>query len=140
MTLRKLWIVSINLKNVIYSRNFSLVEKRAMKLGLTKIPEGNQNEIVESLLTSLAIVQNKSQQFDCKSPNAVPLIEIQFQSVKLWPIVVIEQNGILFCGLTLIDDQSSQPIHCPSISLTLAALQVIADYYSNEKVRLNSND
>ena len=137
MTLRRLWIVSINLRNVIYSRNFSLVEKRAIKLGLAKILEGNQNEIVESLLTSLAITQSKNQQFDCKSPNALPLIEIQFQSVKLWPIIVIEQNGILFCGLTLIDDQSLQPIHCPSISLTLTALQVVADYYSNEKVRLN---
>jgi len=133
MSFRYLWIVSISSQSVLYFRPFPNVEKRAQRMGLPVVDMKADDALVKSLLTSLAIRYNKNE-LDCRVANQLPVVRLDYNHIKLWPVIVIEQNGILFCCYPLCDDQSNDLIDHKSISLCFTALQTIAHYFSTEKV------
>jgi len=114
-------------------RRFLNVEKRAQRLGLPEVDIKADEALIKSLLTALAISYNKNE-LDCCVANQLPVVQLDYNNVKLWPVIVIEQNGILFCCFPLCDDQSNDLIDHKSISLCFTALQTIAHYFAVEKV------
>ncbi len=137
MSFRYLWIVSINSRSVLYFRRFANVEKRAQRMGLSQVDIKSDEQLINSLLTSLAINNNNNNNsFDCCVANQLPVIQLIYNNVNLWPIIVIEQNGILFCCYPLCENESKNLIDQKAISLSFTALQTIAHYFSLEKVIL----
>ncbi len=138
MSFRYLWIVSITSRSVLYFRRFPNVEKRAQRMGLSQVDIKSDEQLINSLLTSLAINNNNNNSFDCCVANQLPVIQLVYNNINLWPIIVIEQNGILFCCYPLCHNESKSLIDQKAISLSFTALQTIAHYFSLEKVILIS--
>jgi hypothetical protein len=106
-------------------------------MGLSQVDIKSDEQLINSLLTSLAINNNNNNNsFDCCVANQLPVIQLIYNNVNLWPIIVIEQNGILFCCYPLCENESKNLIDQKAISLSFTALQTIAHYFSLEKVIL----
>ena len=135
MSFRYLFIVSLNLRSILYFRRFPNVEKRAKTLGLPQISLKCDKDLVESLLTSLAITPNSDQYLEnCFVANQLPVIQLTYNKTNLWPILVIESNGLLFCCYPLCENNSNELIDEKSIAESFTALQTISRYFTLEKV------
>lgn len=77
--------------------------------------------------------------YNCSLRNQLPVVEMKFKEAKLWPVVVIEQNGILFCALPLVDGTSKELIDHISVSIAFAAIQAIIKHFTRENVIIASN-
>lgn len=111
MSLRAIWIVSLcqDFGKVYYSRIFQTVEKRAQKLYkdlFVKSPKCD--EFGKSLLIKLGL--NSPKEFiewrdSACSQIQLPVLSLKTSEGDLWPILVIEQHGYLFCCLPLIEEK-----------------------------------
>lgn len=172
MSLRKLWLISIADRSVIYLKSFPIVEIQARHLGLPFLPafRGHREEVefIHSLFKGLGIdsfaallqTHNRSSRssrssslssdtlsldgvdfnespdldFDCSLSNQLPVVEMTFKDMKIWPVIVVEHGGILFCGLPLTEGPSRELIDHMSISMAFAALQAIIKQFTRENV------
>ena len=134
MSFRYLFIVSLNQRSVLYLRRFPNVEKRAQTMGLSKVNLKCDKQLIDSLMTSLAINTKNESEFECFIANQLPVIQLSYNQTKLWPILVMEQNGILFCCYPLCDNKSFDLIDQKSIALCFTALQTMSRYFTLEKV------
>ncbi|XP_023244653.1 AP-5 complex subunit mu-1-like [Centruroides sculpturatus] len=111
MSLRAIWIVSLcqDFGKVYYFRVFQTVERRAQKIHkdlFTKIP--NCDEFSKSLLIKLGL--NSSKEFiewrdSASSQMQLPVLSLKINDGELWPVLVIEQFGYLFCCLPLVEEK-----------------------------------
>ena len=133
MALQYFWIVSLSLRSVLYLRRFPNVEKRAERRGLPKIAIKWDQQLVDSVLSSLAITRNSELTFDCCVANQLPVIELSYDNIKIWPVIVIEQNGLLFCCHPLCETDSRDLIDEKSIAMCFTTLQMISRHFTIEK-------
>lgn len=143
MSIRVIWILSLPKRSVLYVKTFPLVEGRARKLSLHPVPSIQSGEdegnLVDSILHSLGLsVSSSSIQRKEIVRNQVPAIELSFKSSTLWPVLVSEQGGLLFCCLPLINNtESKELIDHLEISLAFAFLQKLMSFCTHESQFLN---
>lgn len=143
MSIRVIWILSLPKRSVLYVKTFPLVEGRARKLSLHPVPSIQSGEdegnLVDSILHSLGLsVSSASIQRREIVRNQVPAIELSFKSSTLWPVLVSEQGGLLFCCLPLINNtESKELIDNLEISLAFAFLQKLMSFCTHESQFLN---
>lgn len=133
MCLRYFWVVSLSPRSVVYLRRFPNVDKAAQRRGLATIAIKWEPQLVDSLLSSLAITRDNELAFDCGVSNQLPVIELFYDKCKIWPVIVIEQNGLLFCCHPLCDTDSRELIDHKSIAMCFTILQMISRYFAVEK-------
>src|SRR5690348_11517939 len=126
MPFRYIFIISLNSRKVVYLRRFPNVEKRAQMKGLTQVDIKCDEELIDSLFTSLAINTKTDSDSEGFVANQLPVIQLNYKKTKLWPILVIEQNGLLFCCYPLCDKNSFELIDEKSIAECFTALQTIS--------------
>lgn len=173
MSVRRIWLISVAERSVIYLKTFPIVDIQARKLGLPVVPTfrgyREENEFVHSLFKGLGIDnfltlkqlqasrsarssrsgsissncssvddfyfnENRASDFDCSVSNQLPVVAMTFKDMRIWPVLVVEHGGILFCGLPLIKGESTELIDHISISTAFAALQAIIKQYTRENV------
>ncbi|CAG2162670.1 unnamed protein product [Oppiella nova] len=140
MSLRYFWIISLNLRSVLYFRRFANVHKRAQRMGLQDIDITSDNQLIDSVLTSLGINSGSSDDSEsqCFQSNQLPVIAMDYKSSHLWPILVVEHKGILFCGYPLCamnghKETTIDLIDEKCISLCFTSLQTISRYFTSDK-------
>lgn len=166
MAVRRIWLVSIANRSILYTKCFPIVEVKAKQLALPFVPAlrgvKDEQEFVSALFCVLGIdglAQSNLRRdslvgddpnseeldfdnrkvdadFDCSLKNQLPVVEMVFKEVKLWPILVIEHGGILFCALPLVDTSSRDLIDHISVSIAFSALQAIIKHFARENVRI----
>ncbi|CAH1793186.1 unnamed protein product [Owenia fusiformis] len=113
MSLRSVWIVSLpgrTIGKVLFSKYFGTVERRAKIFDgefYTSIPD--HNAFYEALTSELGVTLNPlnkgSTRDSCGNIGQKPVFELTLKNnKKLWPLLVVEQYGVLFCCLPLVED------------------------------------
>ncbi|XP_064622684.1 AP-5 complex subunit mu-1-like [Lineus longissimus] len=139
MSIRGLWILTLPGKTagkVIFSRFFPTIERK------TRILEGDQfvavpddQEFGEALYGELGW-KNKSDKFvesrdTCRKSERKPVYEISTAAGRLWPLVVIEQFGLIFCCLPAVEKngrEQSSLIQFPGIPVAFSLLLTMMDF------------
>lgn len=139
MSLRKLWIISIDNARVVYSRSFPSNELSALKKNALPVEVFDDKTFSDCVfrILSLKKYQNPDEvRLDCKSLNQLPVIRLTDDIGRsLWPILIVQQDRLLFCALPLIQNQSSQlVIDEPGITQSLRTLQSLIVHLVTEKV------
>lgn len=71
--------------------------------------------------------------YDFATSNKLPVIELNLdENFSIWPLIIIEQNKNLFCGLPLVYNDSKELIDHLSISIGFSILRSIINFYSKE--------
>ncbi|XP_054159645.1 AP-5 complex subunit mu-1-like [Oppia nitens] len=138
MALRYFWIISLTTKSVVFLRRFPTVEKRAQNFGHKEVIITGDDLLVDAMLTSLAINRvTDDEAFQLSSRNELPVVGLKYKDNNLWPILVIEQNGFLFCGFPFCESHPKSDtielIDDKSIALCFTCLQTIARYFTADK-------
>lgn len=169
MSIRRFWLISVANRSIVYTKSFPIVEVKAKQLGLPFLPtfRGPKDEgvFIGSLFSVLGIdtlfhdeLQGTSSfsgdepylddsdfnrhyitDINCSLMNQLPVVEMSVKDTKMWPVVVIEQNGILFCALPLVDASSKELIDHISVSVAFAAIQAIIKHFTRENVIILTN-
>ncbi|XP_061173880.1 AP-5 complex subunit mu-1-like [Saccostrea echinata] len=142
MSIRALWIVPIVrhtntdlLQNSIVLRHYPLIEKKAKLVnGEDYISLPNPTEFSNALLFELGyrdeekFIQTRD---TCQKVDRKPVFEVTTSTGTIWPLVVVEQRGLLFCCLPLVPENlSTRPnlIQIPGVSLGFSLLCGLADF------------
>ncbi|KAI1296922.1 hypothetical protein HDE_05197 [Halotydeus destructor] len=149
MSIRRIWIISVANRSVLYTRAFPIIEQNARSKGfspcLSFSSSSDEEDFVSSLFSTLGLenpfVRRNSlttdslgfysiesnekfkSEYDCSTENQLPVVSVTFKAVDLWPVIVIESNGILFCALPLIQSDSKELLDHISVSTSFCALQ-----------------
>ena len=132
MSMRGFWILSLQKRSLIYSKTFPVFENKARKMSFdpffpVRTPE-DEVDLIDGILLSLGVLNR-----DESSPkkNQLPTIELSYRGSVLWPVLVCEQSGNLFCALPLIEDPSKEIIDHLSISPAFSFLQKVMQIFSS---------
>lgn len=142
MSIRSLFILSVQRKSLLYFKTFPVIEAKARRLGLQSLPplsqEKDEGELVRGVLASLGIETPASENSHFASSaldlssSTLPGLQITFKSVDLWPILVTEQSQILFCALPLMYSQDRELVHHLPVSAAFSFLQHVMSFVENE--------
>ena len=156
MVLIKFWIVSIRSRSLLYSREFPINSARARKscISSLRLPARSadaadlfvvavfdalgldpprRSDSLESL-EDLGHEANQLPTFDFSTCNQLPVVRLKIGQHSLWPLLIIEHSGNLFCGLPLIENDSDKLIDHLPISTAFTTLQTIIRFYSIDEV------
>eukprot|EP00058_Branchiostoma_floridae_P018990 XP_002604479.1 hypothetical protein BRAFLDRAFT_79220 [Branchiostoma floridae] len=144
MSIRGLWVISPgtgenNPASVLFSSHYPTVERRA---AILTGGGGNTVQMLDDVAFCNALVEelglnrtsNKfvSWRDTCQKLSQEPVHELRLaDGATLWPVLVIEQHGLLFCCLTLVEgDAASRPplIQVPGITAGFSLLLGILDF------------
>ncbi|KAK3093878.1 hypothetical protein FSP39_021341 [Pinctada imbricata] len=118
-------------------KTFPTVEKQAKSIhGEHYVQLPKNSEFVNGLLFELGhktgsekFIQSRD---TCRKHEQKPVYEVAHGSGNTWPIVVVEQRGLLFCCLPLVTqtmtDRKPSLIEIPSVTLGFSLLCGMADY------------
>lgn len=146
MSIRCFFILSIQRKSLLYTKSFPVIEAKAKRLGLQPVPplshEEDESELVHGVLLSLGIelaggaVSDNSHLPTCDrldlSSSTLPGLQVSFKSVRLWPILVTEQSGLLYCALPLMYSEDRELVHHLPVSAAFSFLQHLMSFTCNE--------
>ncbi|XP_048731973.1 AP-5 complex subunit mu-1-like isoform X2 [Ostrea edulis] len=117
------------------TRQFPLVEKKARSSnGEDYISLPNPTEFSNALLFELGYRDEEKfiQKRDtCQRVDRKPVLEVATSLGTIWPVVVVEQRGLLLCCLPLVPENSStRPdlIQIPGVSIGFSLLCGLADF------------
>lgn len=151
MSLRCFWLISTSTKSLLYNRTFVAIEAKAKANGLTPLPIISSPEdefiLVKAVLSSLGVQfqedSNTSNDSSATSSlnniptrslerSTIPALEINFKDLTIWPLIVCEQLGLLYCALPLIElpNEGHLVDHLP-VSVTFAFLQQVMSFYNS---------
>ncbi|XP_078000714.1 AP-5 complex subunit mu-1-like [Glandiceps talaboti] len=154
MSVRALWIIKLPVGgvagNVIFARTFPTVEKRAKNLTTSDnhvaVPEGK--EFYDAIATELGL-NIKSTKFvksrdTCQKilTQQKPVYEVTTDKGKLWPVVIIEQFGLLFCCLPLVEagsDKRPALVTLPGVTMGISLLQHVAEFVGPQPHDVDQN-
>lgn len=156
----KFWIINIPTKTLVHEREFPVNLMKAKKFNfngdLSNAKLKDKVNFVNSIFTALGFENQTNQQdkksndtdwenwenslqteqleyYDFSTDNKLPVIELHLdESYSIWPLIIIEQNKNLFCGLPLIFNDSKHLIDHLNISVSFATLKSIINFYSKE--------
>ncbi|KAL5008089.1 hypothetical protein ScPMuIL_013670 [Solemya velum] len=144
MSLRGVWILTTpsagsgNIESrLLFSRIYQTVEKKMHVIhGEDFVPLPPNQELVTSLLYELGYsVSSKfaTVRDTCTKVEEKPVVEIETSVGKHWPVVIVEQPGLLYCCIpsveTCIAGGKRPPlIKIPGVTLGFSLLCVLADY------------
>ncbi|KAG1681057.1 AP-5 complex subunit mu-1 [Nymphon striatum] len=140
MSIRSIWVISLSSDkkgDAVFSRKYNSVETRAKKLygdDYHRIPD-NQT-LIQCLLAEFGFMPEskkfQKQRDACNKLVQVPVIELKTAIGFLWPVLVIEQSGYLYCCLPLVEDSSmlkgKKLLDIPSIAVGFSLLMGIAEF------------
>ncbi|XP_041354497.1 AP-5 complex subunit mu-1-like [Gigantopelta aegis] len=139
MSLRALWVIKLSStrkEKCLYFRKFPTSEKKAKTIdGDAYVPLPQTEYFIQLLLTEVRLSAASSKfivaRDTCSKEDEKPVFELETSAGKLWPIVVIQQYGLLLCCLPLVEQgsQNKPPlVHIPSVSLGFSLLCGISDF------------
>ncbi|XP_071962406.1 AP-5 complex subunit mu-1-like [Antedon mediterranea] len=139
MSIRAVWVVPLpgfSSEKVIFSRTFTTVERRAKVFDdedYVHIP--NEIEFYSALMDQLGLRQPQQQFVEsrdsCSKEFQKPVFELKTKNGALWPVIVFEQNSLLFCCLSLVEQGCKlRPplINIPGLSQGFSLLVNMADF------------
>ena len=153
MCLIKFWIINIPSKTVILEREFPINLIKAKRLNfngdLTNSKLKDKATFVSLVFAALGFENSLNQDkrsiddletqsdqleyYDFSSNNKLPVIELNLnESNSIWPLIIIEQNKNLFCGLPLINNNSKDLIDHLNISIGFSTLRSLINFYSKD--------
>ena len=144
MSIRCFFILSIQRKSLLYNKSFPVIEAKAKRLGLQSVPpltrEEDESELVHGLLLSLGIElagsASDNSHLSASAPDlsssTLPGLQVSFKSVDLWPILVTEQAGLLYCALPLMYSEDRELVHHLPVSAAFSFLQHLMSFVNNE--------
>jgi hypothetical protein len=148
MSIRCFFILSIQKKSLLYTRSFPVIEAKAKRIGLEPLPplsrEEDESELVHGVLLSLGIeleaaaastTDNSHMTASAKldlSSSTLPGLRVPFKSVSLWPILVTEQAGLLYCALPLMYSDDPELVHHLPVTSAFSFLQHLMSFTNNE--------
>lgn len=142
MSIRCFFILSIQRKALLYNKSFPVIEAKAKRLGLQTVPpltrEEDEGELVQSVLMSLGIdLPDDNTHLSASTPHdlsssTLPGLQVTFKSVALWPILVTEQAGLLYCALPLMYSDDRELVHHLPVSAAYSFLQHLMSFTGNE--------
>lgn len=159
MCLIRFWIINIATKTVTHEREFPVNLARAKKLNfngdLSNPKLRDRANFVNAVFSALGLeshlgwdrrsivsidteweAASQSDQleyYDFSCENKLPVIELSLdESYSIWPLIIIEQNKNLFCGLPLVYNDSKQLIDHLNISIGFSTLKSIINCYLKE--------
>lgn len=145
MSIRCLWVISVSNKHLLVNRTFLAIESRAKSLGSPPLPiltsADDESLLVQAVLSALLVNTQQPQTNETSFLNDIPIenherstlpaLEITFKGFKLWPIIICEQSGLLYCALPLIEHTNVKSLvdHLP-VSVAYAFLQQAVSFLS----------
>lgn len=139
MSLRKILIFSTRqndtFRQPLFSRLFPVAEKKAKKVqenNYVHLP--SDQELVNGLLFELGHLVDGGEMFNPRRDSCVrleekPVVEISTSSGIIWPIVVVEQKGIVYCCIPVVESKDRPPLlQIPGVTLGFTLLCGLADY------------
>ena len=85
-------------------------------------------DLIDAILLSLGVLNRDESSL---KKNQLPTVELSFRGSVLWPVLVCEQSGNLFCALPLIEDPSREVIDHLSISPVFSFLQKVMQIFAS---------
>ena len=152
MSIRCFFILSVHKQSLLYIKSFPVIEAKAKRLGLEPLPplsqDQDEKELVQAVLKSLGI-ETKSPLSDATSQSVglnpivtnqqqdlssscLPGLEIYFKSTSLWPILITEQSGMLYCALPLMYSDDRELAHHLPVSAAFSFLQHVMSFTESE--------
>ncbi|XP_049941483.1 AP-5 complex subunit mu-1-like isoform X2 [Schistocerca serialis cubense] len=107
MSLRAIWIVlpSKDAASPLYVKYFPTVEARSKsQLGGKYVPIPDPEDFVKLLLLQVGLVHGDcfvESRDGCDKPALYPAFHLEVEKGTLWPVVVLEGRGLMFCALPL---------------------------------------
>ena len=149
MSIRCFWVISVSNKHLLVNRTFLAIESRAKSSGSPPLPTlasaDDETLLVQAVLSALLVntQQNDSHKtsflndipIETHERSTLPALEILFKGCKLWPIIICEQSGLLYCSLPLIEHTNVKSLvdHLP-VSVTFAFLQQAVSFLANNSL------
>ncbi|XP_071477313.1 AP-5 complex subunit mu-1-like [Diadema antillarum] len=142
MALRAVWIIPLpgnGPKAVVFSRKYSTVERRARIFAASQengdfVRVPNEEVLYQNVLDELGFnyPSNKfiASRDSCDKAFQKPVFEVTTKEGKLWPVIMVEKYGFLFCCLPLVESSTSaRPplIDIPGVSVGFSLLYQLAD-------------
>ena len=126
-------------RTLLYSKIFPVIENKAQKnnydpfFGVSSLED--EVDLIDGILVSLGVL-NKEDTSSLKK-NQMPTIELCYRGSNLWPVLVCEQTGLLFCALVLVENESRNVMDHLSVSTVFSFLQKVMQVFSggNEKLQ-----
>lgn len=131
MSLRALWIVlpSKDTVSPLYVKYFPTVEARSKsQLDSKYVPIPDPEDFVKLLLVQVGLVHGDcfvESRDGCDKPALYPAFHLEVEKGTLWPVVVLESKGLMFCALPLETadiDSCSSLVNLSSVSTALEVL------------------
>lgn len=143
MSLQAIWIipcVSSEDHKVLFSRFYQIFIRKSKQLEQDKyVPIPANPEFAKKLLFELGYTKDEFSKFvsardTCENIEQKPVYEITTGQGKLWPVVVVEQNGLLFCCLPFVPQGShNRPplIDIPGVTVGFTLMCTLAEFLKN---------
>ncbi|XP_046351242.1 AP-5 complex subunit mu-1-like [Haliotis rufescens] len=141
MSIRAIWVVKLPSTNNkspknIFFRKFPTVEKKTKQVeGSNYIAIPNSPQFLQQLLVETGLSQASGEfvgsRDQCSKQDEKPVFEVDTSSGRIWPFIVIEQQGVLYCCLVHVPQGAHlRPniIEIPSVSLGFSLLCGVAEY------------
>lgn len=155
MCLIKFWIINIPTRTITIEREFPINLAKAKKLNfngdLSNSKLRDRTNFVNSVFSALGFETDRRLQtssnetdlettqtdqleyYDFSSDNKLPVIDLNLdENFTIWPLIIIEQNKHLFCGLPLVYNRSKELIDHLTISIGFSTLKSIINFFSKE--------
>ncbi|XP_071162634.1 AP-5 complex subunit mu-1-like [Mytilus edulis] len=139
MSLRKILIFSTNSKDcerqLLFSRAFPVAEKKAKQTqdeNYVSLP--SDQELVNGLLFELGHLVDGVEMFNPRRDSCVrveekPVVEVSTSTGIIWPLVVVEQKGLVYCCLPVVEAKERPPLlQISGVTLGFTLLCGLADY------------
>ncbi|KAL3872736.1 hypothetical protein ACJMK2_035940 [Sinanodonta woodiana] len=143
MSLQAIWIVQLPSAiarkdgRLLFSRIYpTCVKKEKIAAGIHYVPLPPNPDFVKSLFFELGYTKEGMSHFiaardSCQKDMQNPVYEIATSAGKLWPLVVVEQYGIVYCCLPYVEQgvHTRPPlIDLPGVTQGFSLLCAIADF------------
>ncbi|KAH3711703.1 AP-5 complex subunit mu-1-like isoform X4 [Dreissena polymorpha] len=146
MSLQAVWIIRISETkskyedSILFSRFYQTFIKKSKDIeGSHYVPLPSNPELAKAVLFELGHTDGLEKflvdRDTCQKMEQKPVYEINTSNGKLWPFVVVEQAGLLFCCLPFVP-QGLNPrpplIDIPGVTLGFTLLCTLTDFLRNK--------
>lgn len=144
MSVQALWIVKTQSGGidgrsnpVLFARFYQPYIKKSKQIdGEKYVPLLNNAEMAKALLFELGYTQDGFTKFvpsrdSCQQVEQKPVYELSTSQGKLWPLVVVEQQGLALCCLPFVPQGASKRpplIDIPGVTLGFTLLCALGDF------------
>ncbi|XP_071791604.1 AP-5 complex subunit mu-1-like [Asterias amurensis] len=140
MSIRAVWVLPLpgnGPEGIVFIKKYPTVEKRALVFTGTQdhVQFPPENLLYDATLEELGLKHPSTKYVEsrdtCEKQFQKPVFEVKVPGGNLWPVVIIEKFGLLFCCLPLVE-QGCEPrpplISILGISLGFSLLGAMADF------------